>query len=107
MPPRPMSFLIGPGQSICTLKTAQEKEKTAGPQVNTIAADMQLSRSTVKRALQDLVRAGLIEKEPRYREKRKPHLQPPYFEKRVSRNEKASPARDVLRFLGDPSVGSW
>ena len=38
------------------------------PAVNSIAADMNLSRSTVKRALNDLVRAGLIEKEPRYRE---------------------------------------
>lgn len=38
------------------------------PAVNTIAWDMNLSRSTVKRALNDLVRAGLIEKEPRYRE---------------------------------------
>jgi len=31
-------------------------------------ADMQLSRSTVKRALHDLVRFGLIKKEARYRE---------------------------------------
>ena len=38
------------------------------PAVNTIAADLQLSRSTVKRALHDLVKAGLIEKELRYRE---------------------------------------
>ena len=38
------------------------------PAVNTIASDMNLSRSTVKRALNDLVRAGLIEKETRYRE---------------------------------------
>ena len=37
------------------------------PAVNTIAADLQLSRSTVKRALHDLVKAGLIEKELRYR----------------------------------------
>jgi len=29
---------------------------------------LQLSRSTVKRAIHDLVRAELIEKEPRYRE---------------------------------------
>ncbi|MEG0833796.1 MAG: helix-turn-helix domain-containing protein, partial [Oscillospiraceae bacterium] len=36
--------------------------------VNTIATDMNLSRSTVKRALNDLVKAGLIEKEARYRE---------------------------------------
>jgi len=38
------------------------------PAVKTIAADLQLSRSTVKRALHDLVKAGLIEKESRYRE---------------------------------------
>ncbi len=38
------------------------------PAVNTIAADLQLSRSTVKRAHHDLVKAGLIEKELRYRE---------------------------------------
>lgn len=37
------------------------------PAVKTIAADLQLSRSTVKRALHDLVKAGLIEKESRYR----------------------------------------
>ena len=38
------------------------------PAVNTIAAELRLSRSTVKRALNDLVKAGLIEKEARYRE---------------------------------------
>lgn len=38
------------------------------PAVKTIASDLQLSRSTVKRALHDLVKVGLIEKEPRYRE---------------------------------------
>lgn len=38
------------------------------PAVKTIASDLQLSRSTVKRALNDLVREGFVEKEPRYRE---------------------------------------
>lgn len=38
------------------------------PSVNTISVDLQLSRSTVKRALHDLVKAELIEKESRYRE---------------------------------------
>lgn len=38
------------------------------PAVNTIAADLQLSRSTVKRVLHDLVQAGLVKKEFRYRE---------------------------------------
>lgn len=38
------------------------------PAVNTIAKELQLSRSTVKRALHDLTRTGLVEKEHRYRE---------------------------------------
>lgn len=44
------------------------KGKDCWPAVKTIASDLQLSRSTVKRAIHDLVRAELIEKEPRYRE---------------------------------------
>lgn len=36
--------------------------------VKTIAADLGLSRSTIKRALHDLERAGLVEKRRRYRE---------------------------------------
>ena len=38
------------------------------PGINTIAADLKLSRSTVKRALRDLERAGLVAKERRLRE---------------------------------------
>ena len=34
----------------------------------TIAAELGLSRSTVKRALEDLYRAGLVTSEPRWRE---------------------------------------
>lgn len=41
---------------------------TCWPGIRTIAADLRLSRSTVKRALDDLCKAGLIKKEPRYRE---------------------------------------
>ena len=44
------------------------KGKDCWPAVKTIASDLQLSRSTIKRSLHDLVRAGLIEKEPRFRE---------------------------------------
>ena len=36
--------------------------------IKTIAADLHLSSSTVKRALDDLTRRGFIKKEPRYRE---------------------------------------
>ncbi|MDD3062763.1 MAG: helix-turn-helix domain-containing protein [Massilibacteroides sp.] len=50
------------------LKDRAGKGSDCWPAVNTIAADLQLSRSTVKRALHDLVKAGLIEKESRYRE---------------------------------------
>ena len=34
--------------------------------IGTIAADLSLSRSTVKRALADLIRLGRVEKRPRY-----------------------------------------
>lgn len=37
--------------------------------IPTIAADIKLSQSTVRRALRDLRRAGLIETEQRYRKK--------------------------------------
>lgn len=36
--------------------------------VKTIATDLGLSRSTIKRALHDLERSGLVEKQRRYRE---------------------------------------
>lgn len=38
------------------------------PGIKTIAADMHLSRSTVKRALADLEKAGYVQRQPRYRE---------------------------------------
>ncbi len=50
------------------LKDRAGKGQDCWPAVNTIAKDMNLSRSTVKRALHDLTGAGLIEKESRYRE---------------------------------------
>ena len=45
-----------------------DKEKKAWPGLNTIAKDLSLSRSTVKRAVKDLEKAGLIRKVPHYRE---------------------------------------
>jgi len=44
------------------------KKSDCWPAIKTIATDLQLSRSTVKRALNDLVKSGFIEKAPRYRE---------------------------------------
>lgn len=50
------------------LKDHANKEGTCWPGIKTIAAGVSLSRSTVKRALDDLVRAGLLEKSSRWRE---------------------------------------
>lgn len=50
------------------LKDHSNKESTCWPGINTIAAGLNLSRSTVKRALDDLVKAELVEKSSRWRE---------------------------------------
>ncbi len=50
------------------LKDRSNKEGTCWPGIKTIAAGVSLSRSTVKRALDDLVKAGLVEKSSRWRE---------------------------------------
>ena len=49
------------------LKDHAGKDGTCWPGINTIAAGVSLSRSTVKRALDDLVKAGLVAKESRWR----------------------------------------
>ena len=50
------------------LKDRSGRKGQCWPSVKTIAAELGLSRSTVKRALDDLCRAGLITKEDRWRE---------------------------------------
>jgi predicted transcriptional regulator len=50
------------------LRDRMDKEGIAWPGINRIAADLSLSRSTVKRALHDLVNAGYIKKEAAYRD---------------------------------------
>ena len=50
------------------LKDRADAKGCCWPAIKTIAADLGLSRSTVKRALRDLCRAGLLEKERRWRE---------------------------------------
>lgn len=50
------------------LKDHANKEGACWPGIKTIAAGVSLSRSTVKRALDDLVKAGLVEKVQRWRE---------------------------------------
>ena len=50
------------------LKDRADAERHCWPAIKTIAADLRLSRSTVKRALDDLCRSGLLAKEKRWRE---------------------------------------
>ena len=50
------------------LKDHANKEGTCWPGINTIAAGVSLSRSTVKRVLRELMQVGLIEKDHRWRE---------------------------------------
>jgi len=50
------------------LKDHADSQGQCWPGIKTIASDLGLSRSTVKRALDDLCREGLISKERRWRE---------------------------------------
>ena len=50
------------------LHDRMDSEKKAWPGLGTIAKDLSLSRSTVKRAVKDLEQAGLIRKEPHFRD---------------------------------------
>lgn len=50
------------------LRDRADKDGKCWPAIPTIGRELGLSRSTVKRALKDLIRAGLLSKEPRYRE---------------------------------------
>ena len=49
------------------LRDRSDVEGKCWPGIKTIASDMKLSRSTVKRALADLERAGYLTKVSRYR----------------------------------------
>ena len=50
------------------LHDRMDSERKAWPGLNTIAKDLSVSRSTVKRAVRDLEKAGFIRKETHYRE---------------------------------------
>lgn len=50
------------------LKDRTNKDGTCWPSIRTIAREQNLSRATVYRALDDLCRAGLLEKSERWRE---------------------------------------
>ena len=50
------------------LKDRSNKEGQCYPAIGTVAKELQLSRRTVERAIDDLVRAGLVTKEQRWRD---------------------------------------
>lgn len=50
------------------LKDRADSEGKCWPAIKTIAVELGMSRSTVKRALDDLCEAGLLCKDPRWRE---------------------------------------
>jgi len=50
------------------LHDRMDDEKKTWPGINRIGSDLSLSRSTVKRAINDLVKAGYVRKEAAYRE---------------------------------------
>ena len=52
------------------LKDRADRESRCWPGIKTIVTDLHLSRSTVKRALNDLERHGYIQRTPRFRENR-------------------------------------
>ena len=60
LPPRAVSVYM-------YLKDRAGSAGSCWPEIKTIAKDMNLSRSTVKRALADLEQHGYITKSPRYR----------------------------------------
>ena len=49
------------------LRDRANEKGACWPGINRIASDLDMSRSTVKRALGDLIQSGYIEKELRYR----------------------------------------
>ncbi len=55
-------------QYICTYMTAVIRTVNVTRRLGTIARELKLSRSTVKRALADLEQSGRIRKEQRWRE---------------------------------------
>ena len=50
------------------LKDRSDKKGQCYPAINTIAKELHLSRRTVERAIQDLLAAGVLKKEQRWRE---------------------------------------
>jgi len=61
------------------LHDRMDSEKKTWPGINRIAAVLSMSRSTVKRAIADLVKAGYVRKETAYRENNRGQTSNRYF----------------------------
>ena len=61
LPPRAISVYM-------YLKDRTDKNGTCYPSIGTISKELVLSRNTVKRGIDDLVKAGFIQKETRLRD---------------------------------------
>lgn len=78
------------------LRDRANREGESWYAIGTIASDLGLSRSTVKRALGDLVRQGRVEKQPRYR---KTVDVPPTFIGCCEKRAQSPPRGDCARLL--------
>lgn len=64
------------------LHDRMDREMKAWPGINRIASDLTMSRSTVKRAIGDLVKAGYVRKEITYRENNRGQTSNRYYLKK-------------------------
>ena len=85
------------------LKDHADSEGKCWPGIRTIATELGISRSTVKRALNDLCKAEIISKEHRWRENGS--LSSNLYRLLERKNLKI-PARELLRPGGEPRVDS-
>ena len=65
---RTSSCPTGPRRSTSTLRDRADSQGLCWPALGTIARELSLSRSTVKRAVQDLKAAGYLETQQRWRQ---------------------------------------
>ena len=84
------------------LRDRSDAEGKCWPGINTIASDMKLSRSTVKRALHDLEQHGYLEKTPRHRSNGSSTSN--LYTIRSGRKKRSSPPRESCACLLDPGA---
>ena len=86
------------------LRDRADSEGKCWPGIKTIASDMRLSRSTVKRALTDLEQHGYLQKIPRYRDNGSSTSN--LYSVQEGRRKAQSSAKGGLRLFAEPRGGS-